>query len=306
MGIKYFSEPSLRKPTMIASWPGIGNIGVLAVDTFRQMVMAEAFAEIEPWDFFYPKQVIIRHGRLEDITFPSNTFYFKKTAKKDLIFFVGEEQPSELGREYAEGRKAYQVAELVVEVARKYDCERIYTSGAAVAPVHHTARPRVWAVPNMASLLDEVKRYPNTIRMSDVEERGGEGSITGLNGLLLGVARKHGLEAVCFMGEIPVYLQGLSLSYPKASKSVLEVIGKVLGLSLMMEPISRLAARSEREIESLYNAFPPEIRDQLDKLKYLGHTTPAPSEPGPITEDDKKQILEEIDKFFKNKDDKED
>lgn len=304
MAVNYFSEPSLHRPTMIVSWPGIGNIGILAVDTFRQMLMAEAFAEIEPWDFFYPKQVVIRRGKLEDMRFPSNTFYFKKTAKRDLIFFVGEEQPGELGREYAEGRKAYQMAELVVEVAKKFDCERIYTSGAAVAPIHHTAKPRVWAVPNMFNLVNEVKRYPNTMRMSDVEERGGGGSITGLNGLLLGVARKQGLEAVCFMGEIPIYLQGLSLSYPKASKSVLEVMGRVLGLSLTMEPISRLAARSEKEIESLYTAFPTEIREQLDKLKYLGATKPA--EPGPITEEDKKQILEELDRFFKNKEDRED
>jgi proteasome assembly chaperone (PAC2) family protein len=113
----------------------------------------------------------------------------------------------------------------------------------------------------------------------------------------LGVAKKRGLEAVCIMGEIPVYLQGLPLPYPKASKSVLEVLTASLGVRIEMEGIIELVERSEREVENLYQRFPLEIREQLDKLKYVTYARPA--EPGPITEEDKKRILEDIDKFFK-------
>jgi proteasome assembly chaperone (PAC2) family protein len=133
--------------------------------------------------------------------------------------------------------------------------------------------------------------------MSDFQEGGARGSITGLNGLLLGVAKKRGIEAVCVMGEIPVYLQGLPFPYPKASRSVLDVLTAALGLEIETEGINAMVERSEREIERLYQLFPPQMREQLEKLKYVSEAEPEESEP--ITDEDKKKILEDIDKFFK-------
>jgi len=133
--------------------------------------------------------------------------------------------------------------------------------------------------------------------MSDVEGRGGQGNITGLNGLLLGVAKNRGLEAICVMGEIPIYLQGFPIPYPKASKSVLEVLGAALEIGVEMEEITELAERTEREIEGLYQRLPPEIKEQLDRLRRV--TSAEPTEPEPITEEDKKKILQDIDKLFK-------
>lgn len=297
MGVRFYKELKLDNPVMIACWPGIGNIGVIAVDILRRTVGAEELGEIESFDFFYPRKVFIRDGELQDLEFPSNKFYYKKIGKKDLVFFIGEEQPTDGAKVYAEGTKAYRMANLVLDVALKLGCRRVYTSGAAVAPIHHTARSRVWVVPNREDLIDEVRSYENTILMSDVESRDGQGNITGLNGLLLGVAKKRGLEAICVMGEIPIYLHGFPIPYPKGSKAVLEVLSTALGIEIMMEEINSLVNQSEREIEGVYERLPSEIREQLDNLKHV--TYAKPSEPGPITEDDKKRILQEIDKLFK-------
>ena len=154
MGIRLYEEPRLEKPDMVVGWPGIGNIGIIAVDTLKGQCRAKELGEVEPWDFFYPRRVRIKASIVEDLEFPSNKFYYKKLEKKDLIFFVGEEQPAEGGRVYAEGKKAYQMAGLVLEVAEKFGCRRIYTSGAAVAFTHHALKPRVWA---LASSEDRIK-----------------------------------------------------------------------------------------------------------------------------------------------------
>jgi hypothetical protein len=297
LGIILLKEPELENPIMVASWPGIGSIGLIAIDTLKSMLDAEELGEIEPWDFFYPKRVLIRNGELKELEFPASKFYFKRTERKDFLFFIGEEQPTDGGKAYAEGKKAYQMANLVIDVAQRFGCQRIYTSGAAVAPIHHTARPKVWAVPNTKDLIDEIKKYDNTILMSDIEERGGQGNITGLNGLLLGVARKRGIEGICVMGEIPIYLQGLPIAYPKASRSVLEVLAAALEIKVDLAKLNTFISRSEKEIELLYDRFPPEIKEHLEKLRQVTHA--KPTEPGPITEEDKKKILEDIDKFFK-------
>ena len=232
MGIRLYKEPKLEKPDMIACWSGIGNIGLIAVDTLRGQLRAEELGEIEPWDFFYPSKVIIKSGVLEDLEFPGNKFYYKRLGKKDLIFFIGEEQPTNGGKVYAEGMKAYQMGNLVLDVAERFGCQRVYTSGAAVALTHHTLKPRVWAVTSSEDLINEVRSYKNTVLMGEIEGSGERGSITGLNGLLLGLAKKRGLDAICLMGEIPDYLSGAPFPYPRASKSVLETITNFLGIEI--------------------------------------------------------------------------
>jgi proteasome assembly chaperone (PAC2) family protein len=299
MGIILCKEPKLKNSLMFCGWPGIGNIGLFAIDTLRRALRAQEFGEIEPWDFFDPSRVIIEGGLLQDLEFPTNKFYFQRMNGRDLVFFIGEQQPADGAARYAEGQKAYQMANLVLDVAKKFDCHRVYTSGAAVTQIHHTARPRVWAVPNSAKLIGEVKKYDNTVLMSEIEGRSDEGVITGLNGLMLGVAKKRGLEAVCMMGEIPYYLQGAPWPYPKASKSVLEVLAKMLDIKIDLSELDGLAQRVEENVEqfleSLYSteAIPPEIRDEIEKLRHA-----EPAVPGPITEDEQKRIMEHIDELF--------
>ncbi|UCG48266.1 MAG: PAC2 family protein [Phycisphaerales bacterium] len=299
MAVRVHHEPQLKDSAMLCGWPGIGNIGINAVDSLRQALRAKEFAEIEPWDFFDPRKVIIEEGLLKDLEFPTNRFYFQRVAGKDLIFFIGQEQPTEGRNRYAEGKKAYRMANMVLDVAEKLNCRRVYTSGAGVAQIHHTARPRVWAVPNTPSLIGQIRQYRNTVLMSDIEGAKSHGVITGLNGLLLGVAAKRGFEAVCLMGEIPYYLQAAPWPWPKGSKSVIEVLAAILGLKIDVSQLDALAARIEQTIETfldnLYRAeaIPPQVKEEIEKLR---HTEPAA--PGPITEEEQKRIMEHIDELF--------
>jgi proteasome assembly chaperone (PAC2) family protein len=298
MGIKLYKEPELENPIMIVGWPGIGKIGLIAVDALREMTEAEEIGEIESWDFFFPKKVIIKSGLLEDLEFPTNKFYYKRFMSKELLFFIGEEQPKKQGAQgYAEGAEAYRLANLVLDVAEKFHCKRVYTSGAAVAMIHHTMKSRVWAVPNSEKLIEETREYPNTILMSEIEGREGQGFISGLNGLLLGVAKNRGFESICLMGEIPVYLQGLPMTYPKASKSVIEVFEKVLDIEIDTGKFDEVVQREEEKIEEVYRQIPLEVREQLEKLKEVSY--PETTELKPMNEKARKRLWEEIGEFLR-------
>jgi hypothetical protein len=276
MGIKLYKEPELEKPIMFVGWPGIGNIGIIAVNTLKGILRAEEFGEIESWDFFYPKKVSIRDGLLEDLEFPGNKFYYQRIEKRDLIFFIGEEQPSEGGRMYASGEKAYQLANLVLDVGLKFGCQRVYTSGACVSPIHHQVKPRVCGVVSSEKLREEIKSYQNIILMSELGGRGeGEGIITGLNGLLLGVAKARGMEGICLMGEIPDWLSGASFPYPKASKSVLEVFAEILGVGMDFSFLDKMERQIEEIIEGFYAKFPPEMKEEYDQRKLIAQTKPG-------------------------------
>jgi proteasome assembly chaperone (PAC2) family protein len=279
MGIKLYRKPQLDKPVLFVGWPGIGNIGLLAVSTLKNLLKAEEFAEIESWDFFYPRKVTIREGLLESLEFPTSKFYFQRLEGQDVLFFIGEEQPSEGGRGYASGEKAYRMANLVLDVALQFGCRRVYTSGACVSAVHHQVRPRVCAVASSEALRQEVTGYSNTILMSDLGGgREGEGIITGLNGLLLGVAKKRGLEGLCLMGEIPDWLTGTSFPYPKAARSVLEAFGGILRTEMDLHFLDKMEAHIEEIVEGLYARFPPEVKEEYDQRKVQ-----ARERTGPIT-----------------------
>lgn len=294
VGIKLYREPKLDKPDMLASWPGIGNIGLIAVDALRNQIHAEELGEIEPWDFFYPRKITIRAGILQDMEFPTSKFYYRRLAKKDLIIFQGEEQPADTGRMYAEGRKGYQMANLVLDVAEKFGCQRIYTSGAAVALTHHSLKPRVWAVASRDDLNREMRSYSNIILMGETEGRGDHGSITGLNGLLLGMAKKRGFETVCLMGEIPDYLSAAPFPYPHASKSVLEVLAKILGIEVDYSALNQMASQVDEVLGGIYEKLPPEIRYRVDQRKVV-----LQPKAEAISEEDEKWIKEHIDDLFK-------
>jgi len=214
MGVQLFREPELDEPILFVGWPGIGNIGIVAVSTLKDLLVAEEMGEVESWDFFYPRKVLIRNGLLKDLEFPGNRFYYRKMEKQDVIFFLGEEQPSEGIRMYGSGEKALRMANLVIDVGLRLGCKRVYTSGACVSAIHHQMKPRVCAVLSSEELADEVKNYPNTILMSELEGRkGGEGTITGLNGLLLAVAKRGGSRPCASWGKYRIgFREPLSLT----------------------------------------------------------------------------------------------
>jgi len=298
LGIKLHRHPKLKSPVMIIGWPGIGNIGIIAVNALRELTKAEELGEIESYEFFPPSKVVINEGLLEKLEFPTNKFYYRSIGGKDLIFFIGEEQPRrQATSDYADGEEAYRMANLVLDVAEKFGCRRVYTSGAAVSLMHHSMCSRVWAVPNTKHLLGEIKGYANTILMSEIEGRGGKGQITGLNGLLLGVAKKRGFDGICLMGEIPIYLQGLPLLYPKASKSVLDVFSGMLGINIDLSQFEKFVRQSEKNIEKFYSQIPSEMRSQLEKLKETCQV--ETTELKPMTEENKKKLWEEISDFLK-------
>jgi len=298
MGLILHRNPDLNSPDMLVGWPGIGNIGLITVDTIRQAVQAEELGEIEPWDFFYPNKVIIRGSVLTDMGFPTSKFYYKRMANRDLIFFIGEEQPATRETMYAEGARAYEMANLVIDVAEKFGCGRIYTSGAAVAITHHTLSPKVWAVANRKTLLPQLKTLTNTILMSEAEGRGYQGSITGLNGLLVGCAGRRRFPSACFMGEIPDYLSRIPFPYPKASQAVIQVIAELLGIDLDEHLLDEMVTQMESVIANVYQQFPRDIRERLDQRKAAQQARQPPI----ITEEDQQWLKDHIDDFFKKGD----
>jgi len=279
---------------MVACWPGIGNIGFIAINTLKSQLEVEELGEIESWEFFYPLKSVVKASILEKLIFPSSKFYFKKRRKRDLILFIGEEQPSHGDSIYARGASAYRIASLVLEVANRFNCRRIYASGAAISFTHHELKPRVWAVTSNRDLKREITTFANVILMSQIEDKREIGNITGLNGILPGLAKQMGFESMCLMGEIPDYLAGLPFPYPRASRSVLEILTRILELEIDYSNIDELIFETDEIVREIYYSLPLETREKIDQRKsnqsYLH---------GSITEEESNWLKEHLDDLLK-------
>jgi uncharacterized protein len=73
------------------------------------------------------------------------------------------------------------------------------------------------------------------------------GAISGLNGVLLGMAANHGLPGGCLLGEIPhVFSQ---IPFPKASLAVLKAFTTMSGIELDFSELQEHAETVERTLE---------------------------------------------------------
>jgi uncharacterized protein len=296
MGFHLNSEPQLLSPDLIVGWPGIGNVGLMAVETLRRQLEAEYLGEIDPEPFFYPSGVVIKAGVLESLSFPGSRFYFKKLPQRDLILFIGDEQPTETGSTYASGGKAYEMANLVLDVAQKFGCRRVFTSGAAVSAIHHNYTPGVWAVGSNAALLDEINGLRGNRFRSELQGKSAQASISGLNGLLIGVAANRGLPAACLMGEVPDYLARAPMPYPAATRSVLDLISRFYDMTIDFGELDDMRRQMSDMVDQFFSQFPDELKDKISQRAQVR----AESEEGEaITDEDKKWMAEHVEDLFR-------
>jgi len=73
--------------------------------------------------------------------------------------------------------------------------------------------------------------------------------ISGLNGLLLGVAKEKDIEGVCLLGEVPMY--ATRIQNPMAALVVLEVLAKMLAIEIDMFELAQLAKETKERMKQV-------------------------------------------------------
>jgi len=209
--VRLYARPRLKSPVMLASWPGIGNVSIISATYLLRRLDFKDLGEIEPSAFFDAIGVVARDNVIEEPQFPRSQFYYwkNKGGGSDIIMFIGDDQPL---------TKGYELANCVLDVAQRFQVKRVYTCAAALSRIHHTEESRVWGVVTSQHMSGELEKY-GLVQRSNLQ-------ISGLNGLLLGVAKEREIEGICLLGEVPLY--ATRLQNPVAALAVLKVLTKML------------------------------------------------------------------------------
>jgi len=232
--VTLFKKPKLYKPTFIAAWPGMGNVAMLAVDYLKRKLGAELMGEMDPADFFAPTGATVAKQIIRAPEAPMNQFFYhNSSSQNDILFFIGSVQPVP-HREHA-------FAVEILKVAQKFGAGSVFTTAAAPSDMHFKDTPRVFAVPNHPDILAKLTEYKVHF-MSD-------GTIAGLNGLLIGVAAGLGIQGTCLLGEIPFFTA--QMEFPRAAVMVLQILNEILGIKIDMVDLELYAIEKDKEIEPL-------------------------------------------------------
>ena len=215
-------EPNVEKPIVIAAMQDMGNVGSIVINFINDSLRTKIFRIARTSD---PSYVVDRGGYID---LPNESWEYKYT--EDLIIFGG-------GKGQPQGNSEINaLCQDVIDIAKKYSAKFIYTLGG-----FHTNRvldnnPKTYITTTSMELTKQMKGL-------NVETTPQKSIITGFNGLILGFAKKNGIQCIGMYGElnepgIPQYRAAISI-IKTLEKLTYRKLGDTNQLEVMAQEIER-------------------------------------------------------------------
>jgi len=245
MAIETDSRIDRSIPVLIAGWPGMGNVGIGAADYMRRKLDASVCARMDVSRYFIPDSIEVDKGIGRIPSPPVHNIYL--VDDPPLLVFEGETQVG--------GQAATAIADELLDFAQQHGVQTVYTGAAFASPVSYREPVKVFGVATNDRLRE-------TFAIHGVQPLV-EGRISGLNGLLLGLAGVRNMAAACFLATMPHY--AVNTANPKSSKAIIQVFERILNTSVDMAELDQAIVETDNmlgEFESRVNAALQALREQ--------------------------------------------
>jgi hypothetical protein len=221
---KVLFEPTPKDPILVCGMPGSGYVGKLAVDHLIESFKGKKFTEAYSNDF--PPQGNVReNGVVSPI---AGEFYMCETGqKRDLLVFTADAQPATTIGEY-------ELSEWVLQLAKKHGAKLVFSLAAYITGAF-TAEQRVFGAATSLELTSKMSEQG--VRLMK------EGAISGMNGIITGMAKFYGMEGACLLGETSGYLVD-----PVASEAVLDSFSRSLEIVIDLASLRDKAKEAKQVI----------------------------------------------------------
>ena len=276
--IRIRKRPRLRNPYLIMGWADAGLVGIDGIDYLIDKLGAEVFGEIEPQYFSFLPHSTIEGGVLQEIKYPSNSFYYWKNKKSNNDLIILGSKPPAINH--------YELANLILDVAESFKVSRIYTVGGIQAHISHSEKPKVSAIVNNPALKNYAKHHGLRLGMN-------YHGPTSMNGLILGIAKHRNIEGISVWGWVPNYIG--EIPNPKVCEAVLRVLTRMLNIDIDFNDIEYEADQANKQIDEIVNY----IRKQDPRLdNHIGRLEKGMSMD--ISAEDRLRLVKEIEEFLKH------
>ena len=268
------AEKILKNPWMVAVWPGMGHVAINAGYYLMSKLGMYLECEIDAHELFEISVVDVDDGIIHPAQLPRSRFFIWRDPKgvRDLIVFLGEAQPPS---------GVYAYCRRIITHAKELGVERIFTFAAMATRMSLDDKSRVFAAATCAEELCECREL-------DLEVLKG-GQISGLNGVLLGVAAERGLTGTCLLGEMPhIFAQ---IPFPRASLAVLETFTGMADIPVDFTDLEEQGEAMQQKLRGLMSQIDDALRARQESAgEAFGPPLEAAEEPAGIEEEDKERI----------------
>lgn len=223
--IKTFKTARLKKAIMITGFPGIGNVGKIAIDFLIDSIKPLKLMEITSNRF--PHSVFVTEQGLLEI--PSVKIFYKKVKDMEFVLVSGDAQP-------INEEACYAFCERLLSIAKELKCAEIITMG-GIGLGKIPKKPKVFVSGNNKNYI---RSFPNC----NIKIYGVVGPIIGVTGLLAGMAKEKNMLSAVLLAQTfahPVYL-GV-----KGAKELLSVLNQKYGFRVDLKKMADEIEEIEEE-----------------------------------------------------------
>ena len=227
------ATPDINKPILVAAMQDMGDIGSVAIHFINKNLNTMPFRYVSAC---YPNYVIDRGGHID---FQPEKWEYRYAG--DVIVFgggIGQPQTNE---------ELYKLCQDVIDIAKKYSVQLIYTLGAFHTRRDLEKKPKTF-VTTTSQILTE------RIRSLGIETTPPSSLITGFNGLILGFAKLNDIQGIGLYAEI----NDPQIPQYRSAKSVLQLL-------------ERLTYRKFKDLGDL-DAMGEAVDDEIERLKKSDNT----------------------------------
>lgn len=228
--IKEKRKVKLKNPILVGGFPGLGYVGKISVTYLMKKLKAKKLADL--YSPYFPHHLLVSSsGR---IRLPRAEFRFWRNPRfdgNDLILLSSDSQAKGF-----EGQ--YSVVNSVLEYADRMGVKKVVTLG-GYRGNSGSKEPKVVSISSSRSIL-------NKMLEAGAEPSPAGNPVVGFAGLALALSKFMEIGGVCLLVETAGYMPD-----PKASKAVLKVLSRFLGIALDLSSLDREIERSIKEAERM-------------------------------------------------------
>jgi len=251
---KYLGDiPQIDSCVLIEGLPGIGNVGKIAVDFIIDELEAKKVLEITSSSF--PHSVFVNEDNLVEL--PKIELFYKKIGKKHFFFISGDVQPPD-------ETSCYDFSDMVLYLMEELKCKEIVTLG-GIGLGALEGSPRLFCTGNNH---DIIKRFKISKNISE-KLYGVVGPIMGVSGLIVGLAERHDIDAICILAETlnhPLYL-GIS-----GAREIVKLLEKRYSFGVKTRKLDKEIKELEASVMVSNTLLTKKQKDEcgIDKISYIG------------------------------------
>lgn len=228
----------VENPVFVEGLLGVGHVGFLAASHLVDEFDFEKIADLYSPHFHHP----VTGGGVPGVVYSldgtaelhRNEIFYNR--EHDLFVYRGLYQA-----DYCEFY--YRHANRIMDFCQEFGVKRIYTLG-GLGTGKEQESPETHAVITDAKLTRRIEKFARVLK-----GRENQPGVTGISGLLIGLAEKNNMEGICLLGET----HG-AYPDPIAAKSVLSTLGKMIGFEVDLHELDEAAkemGKRRKEFEEM-------------------------------------------------------